>query len=474
MFPNSVDQQVPDWRRRMPNWGGPPPTVTPPIPQAQQPPMVGDGPGPPVSAMGPEPAGMPPAYTPPPSSPMTGQAPDPVVEATAPATRLPAAPPPVKAAAMPEQDRLREMVQAGPKRSVLGTLAGLGVRAAAGWASSPGRPPQVNAQRLEDWAERSPDGNGSWREGMARQGQLAGMEQGDVARSQAAAKAASDQAHVQSQIELAKKQGGYYDAHGEAVKQGAATAAATEKDRVNTQTMDRNLKLGVAGARVLKDGEQPPPDTYTFKDEQGRTVSVPSKTSQDQEQITLAEAKAHGIAPNQQEMESGRVSVDRRLYGHIVQRDKAAPEPKSYEEWNAYSLKVQKGSPEWTKAQEAMKNLTSHYQTIHPHVPSDAAGDRAAVRQAKAYVGGLQQTHNNDWKKIQAAITADAAISPGLRAEASAYAAKMERQMRDPKAKRSLVDMYGAPKGPPPVNGGGRGSPQPQAADPAGVRQFLR
>ncbi len=184
-------------------------------------------------------------------------------------TNAPAAPvpPPVKAGT-PEEDRLREMYRAGPKTSILGTLAGLGVKAAAGWASSPGRPAHVNEQRLQDWAERSPTG-GSWREGIAQQGQLAGMEQADTVRAQAAAKAASDQAHVQAQIELAKKQGGYYDAHGEAVKQQQVTAAATEQDRLKNNQMGRIEQAGGAKRQVVnypKGSPAPTGDWYKMAD----------------------------------------------------------------------------------------------------------------------------------------------------------------------------------------------------------------
>ncbi len=288
MFPNP---DIEEYRRRFP--GAPPPVGATPgllAPDHMSAPEVGppsvapmSGPGmypvtrpseaPPVDSDAPDPGAARPPAIPPPSV-MRGPNP---VNVSMPSPIAPA-PPPVKAQT-PEMDEYKRMTERGikPKTSILGTLAGLGVRAAAGWASTPGRPPQVNAQRLEDWSQRGPDG-GSWRDWQTQVGQQkerAGLEQTEVTRGQAATKSAADLAHTQAQTAETQARTGYY---------GDQAANARDQRRIQEQTETGRQKQAQYALKVkgreesvisLGKGDAVPDGWQVIDHPDGGKVAVP-------------------------------------------------------------------------------------------------------------------------------------------------------------------------------------------------------
>lgn len=235
VYPQPDDTE--EYRRAFP---GPPRVANPPELTA---------PSPDVSAA------PPPEIAPP--SVMTGPigaTPPPVI--ARPSAPPPSPPPPV---ATPEQDRLRQMIAAGPRTSKLGMIAGGLVRAGAAYANSnnPSRPiAHVNNEVLGDWAKRSPTG-GPWREGMQRQSQLAGLEAGDQQREVARQKQATDASHTQAQIDLSKQQGAAATMNAETSRRSEEARLAKEKDDQGRLRDTENRNIGVAGGRELAPGEKP-------------------------------------------------------------------------------------------------------------------------------------------------------------------------------------------------------------------------
>lgn len=537
MFPDPQDDPQQDLRRRYP-W---PPPVPPPVSEAAPvagppgiipgaldpskgptmaavpPPPVGpsaplgnpsvssDSPGP-----GPMPSPLPPQAPP---SVMTGPTPDPVTQVMARqnAPPPPAAPPPVKTPEPPkpgpQELAYRAMQQAGPKRSVLGTIGAAALGAAAGYSNAAGRarPIEIDKQKMRHMTLRNPATGGAWDASMARQRDLAGQESADEAKDRAWQTQQATVAHTQAQTELARQQGAYYDAHGQAVQQEATTRNNAERDRINNQNMDRDLKIGQAGGRVLRPGEPPPPDTYVFKDSAGRTISVPSKASLDQEAITIEAAKAHDIVPNEEEIASGRVFVDRRLWGRLKASDgtsaSAAAKRKDDEtkqvehtrEFNA-SLDERKANTELTRrkiqeSDDAKAQGTRDREQASIEKFQKDEQDQHALR--RGY--GQALSAKDGATVVDPRSGAQVAMSPAIRA---AYQQRLEtateQATRAHEAQRKLIGRGGGDPGqpldmgpaavkttapppataPPPVPGvglGGRG--RPQAATPPSARR---
>lgn len=370
MFPSPVDQ---DWRKKLPPWAQQEDT-NPPTPM-RMPPPVGAGvtmpgstasmadervaptpvnwaapPRPVVDTAAPDPGAMPPPVAPSREA-LTGQ--------NVGGVQVSAPMPPAVKAQTPEQDKLKAMTQMGPKTSVLGTLAGLGMRAAAGWASTPGRPPRVNEQRMQDWSERNPMGGGSWREGIAQQGQLAGMEQGEVARQQAAAKSAAENAHLAAQTKQAAAGADYYGSHARTNEQDSATRLAKEQDEKAKADADRLLKEKLA-----------------------KQTAASNKI-----RLTMAQAKEHDIVPTPEEEQQGYVEMDRRLWGRLYSSDNTAESAAAKRDVDEAERKLRHNETQ-SRIDESKANTDLRRRTIQDTEETKAQGGRD---RAQASIEKLQK-----------------------------------------------------------------------------------
>jgi hypothetical protein len=150
----------------------------------------------------------------------------------------------------PEQQRLKQMERAGPRRSILGTIAAMGAGAAAGYVNAARRTSvPVPTQAMQDLTWRAPKGvdeqgnplpRGSWNQALGRQKALAAQEELEQKEKQSAqqiqAQAAERMATVQRDIE----QGQYW-------KQTAATAAKKEEDQARENDYNRLVHRGSRG-----------------------------------------------------------------------------------------------------------------------------------------------------------------------------------------------------------------------------------
>lgn len=417
--------------------------------------------------------------------PMTG---DPVLNTVTPQMQAPGAPPPVIApppaappppVASPEQDAYRQMTQAGPRRSMLGTIAGGLVRAGAAYANSsnPSRPiAQVDNQNLQDWAQRNPAGPGSYREGMGRQKELAGMEAGDQAKEVARQKAAMDAAHTQSSIDLQKQQGAAAATNAETQRLAEAGRVEKEKSDAALSRDTENRNIGMAGGRELAPGEPPPANHYVYKTSDGRRMAVPSKQSQDHVQITLAEAREYNIVPSQEELAAGTVSVDRRLWGWVV-NNKSKPDTAKRDDdyWNNQMANSAPGSPEYVQAEAAMARSRQQYTQKHPWHEPQANRTAADARVVKGEVGRLLAAHANDYKAAMAENASNDEISDEVRAGVNQSLLQQARTAREPGGNGDLAALSkllggATPNGPPPVGGGSQGGARPIEIEVGGKR----
>lgn len=145
-------------------------------------------------------------------------------------------PPPVSSHA--EEEKLKQMLKQGPKRSILGTIAAAATGFGVGYTNAAGRarPIPVPTQAMRDMTWRAP-GGGAWDTKIARQRQLAEQEQGEEKRSLAAQQ-------VEAQAEERRAQADYYKQHGTYLEQTAKTAAKTEEDRQQQQALQRIIAMG--------------------------------------------------------------------------------------------------------------------------------------------------------------------------------------------------------------------------------------
>ncbi len=139
----------------------------------------------------------------------------------------------------PTQTELyKKMIEAGPRRSILGTIASMGVGAAVGWSNAAGRtrngiPMPVKA--MDEWKNRNPLGPGSYSDGLKRQGTLANIEQAETKQKR-------EERESESKISSQTAQSDYYKKHGEAITANARSAAEREKDYAENQKVSRMEK----------------------------------------------------------------------------------------------------------------------------------------------------------------------------------------------------------------------------------------
>lgn len=128
-------------------------------------------------------------------------------------------------------------------------------------------------------------GGGSWKEGVANQGQLAGMEQADtaraqadVARQQATAKNAAELSKLGAETAETKDRGGYYRQLGEADTERQRIAAVTEQNRQKQAQYALKVKGREDSVMAVQPGEQPPPGWQVIDHPDGGKVAVPPST----------------------------------------------------------------------------------------------------------------------------------------------------------------------------------------------------
>lgn len=169
-------------------------------------------------------------------------------------------PPPV--ASHVQEEALKKMIKEGPKRSILGTIAGMAAKGAAGYVNAAGRtrPVPIPTQTARDWALRA-RGGGAWDTKLAQQQQLAEMEQSDTKQAQAAYQ-------LQAQAEERQSMADYYQQHGAAVAEDAITRRMGEADRQKQQALQRITNMGgkTPQIRYFPANSPPPPEVAKSSD----------------------------------------------------------------------------------------------------------------------------------------------------------------------------------------------------------------
>lgn len=403
----------------------PPPDPAPGPP----PPPQGPLPGPPPPSLARAPGGdMPQSYVDnqggPPPSPPIGPPP-------------PVAPPPPVQAAPPgppqpgqQEQTYRDMLDSGPRKSVLGRIAAGAIGAAAGYSNAAGRARQINLdpQKMRDMVNRNPNGGGPYDAALARQRVLTEEEQGQTARTTAWQQQQAVQANARRQNEAAMVRAN-----------AAAQQAKTSEEWRKSQAVQ------------------------AAANEADKKAAAEATRNNNMQKITPAEARDHGIAVSPEEEAQGYVTVHRALWTRVATQDaKPAPPAKvmNRDAWIQQMMENAPGSEKHITAKAAVKIYDDAARANHP--VSTTAGDKELTRKTKTYVGGLESKYGSDWEQIRSAINTDKAISDTMRAEATAYALKMggrPKANKDPFAK--IKQLSGASGGrgntvvaPPPVGGG--------------------
>jgi hypothetical protein len=146
-------------------------------------------------------------------------------------------PPPVSSHA--EQEKLKQMIKAGPKRSVLGTILAGAAGFGAGYVNAASRtrnPVPVPQQAMRNLTWRAP-GGGAWDTKLARQKELAEQEQGEEKRALSAQQ-------IQAQAEERQAQAKEIAQRGDYLSQIAKTGAKAEEDRQKQQQLQRITQMG--------------------------------------------------------------------------------------------------------------------------------------------------------------------------------------------------------------------------------------
>lgn len=466
-YPAPVDPEA--YRRRFP-----------------MPPPVG---GPPeVTAEAPETEAAPPPAVPPPSV-MTGPNGIGAIGAPPPPVIAPPvqAPPPV---ATPEQDAYKQMVQAGPRTSRLGMIAGALVRGGAAYANSanPSRPiAHVNDQNLQDWAQRSPAGPGSYREGIARQGELAKIEQGDQARTQASAKSAMDLEHIKAQIQQAKDVGDWHRAEALNAQLRTEIARATEEDRKKNTQWSRIEQAGGTKREVRTYPKQSPPpagDWANFPDpwnadmmiavrahpgeeideELARRLNIP-KNADGKYYLNPGGAVRMGVSDNSAASAAEKRIADeaeRKLrHGETnarIEESRANTELARRRTAQAEEDRQQAGRD---RAQRDIEALQKEEQTLH-----------AQREQYGQLLSSMKEGATMIDPRTGGQVQVTAQNAGAIRmAYQQKYDAATAQAQRSHEAQRKLIERHGGDSGPawpPPAKQAGGGAPPPVKTSPSG------